>query len=532
MNGKKYSVLIADDEYWTREKLRSIISWEEYGLNFLEPAVDGEDALEKVEKYKPDILITDINMPFLNGVELLEKIYEKYSDIITFVISGYDDFEYVKSTFMSGAINYLIKPVTKIDMIRAINLALRKISEKEKDKIEVLKMASVLQDKEYSQMIQPRETFFAPSFSINDYVELAGMSLMIVKIHNFQDVVQAGRHDMNLFSYQIKKKIRELFKDENLIVFNNVYRMNEFIAVSDKIEEEIGGISEKLRIRLSSEFKCLLTICTSRHSYSVDNIYMAYVEAVSLLMMRRYCASDEIVLPVKADISEKDVKVRFDLKCENQLKAALSSGKPEKVRRVIFKEIGIQNSIADGWSFLEMKQTIRQIMNIISEYVLSKKNYAKAGELESYTDALDKVIETLDFSALQASLDEVTGFLEPEEKEVVPDSIRDIVRQAVKWIDEHYSEDISLAGLAKKYHVESSYFSKMFRQETGETLIIYITNKRVKKAQEYMEWEERPMSEVAFLVGYDDYTYFSRVFKKSTGFSPREYRSRKKEGKV
>ena len=94
MYEKKYKVLIADDEYWTREKLRNMILWEKYGLEFLEPAVNGEDALQSIEEYRPDILITDINMPFLDGVQLLTEVGKKYPDIVTFVISGYDDFDY------------------------------------------------------------------------------------------------------------------------------------------------------------------------------------------------------------------------------------------------------------------------------------------------------------------------------------------------------------------------------------------------------------------------------------------------------
>ena len=532
MSEKKYSVLIADDEYWTREKLRNMIQWEKYGLDFLDPASDGEEALEKVKKYRPDILITDINMPFLNGVELLEKVQEEYPDMITFVISGYDDFEYVKSTFMSGAINYLVKPVTKIDLIKAIDLALRKISGREKDKTEVLKMASILQDREYSQMIQRREMPFVPSFSINNFADLAGMSLMLVKIHNFQGVVRTGGYDMNFLSYQIKQKIRELFEDDDLIVFNNIYRLNEFITVSDKDETEMTRIAEKLRVRLSSLFKCRLTICTSQHSYSMDSIHMAYVEAVGLLMTRKYCSRDEIVLPDREKTSGQNVIVHFSPECEKRLKAALASGRQEKVGKVAFEETGLQDCVRNGWSYLEVKQTVRQIMNTLSEYVLREKGHQKAGNLESYTEALDKTVEMLEFPALQVLLQEAVRSLTPEENETLPDSMKDIVRQAVRWIDEHYSEEISLISLAEKYHVESSYFSKMFRQVTGENLILYITNKRMKKAEEYIGQDDRSLSEIAFLVGYDDYTYFSRVFKKNTGFSPREYRSRTKEGQT
>ena len=119
-----FKILIADDEYWSREKLRNMIDWESYGLTLLEPAKDGEEVLARMDDEKPDILITDINMPFLSGVNLLQEIQENYPDTIPFVISGYDDFEYVRDSFMAGSINYLVKPVSRFDLVNAIAKAL------------------------------------------------------------------------------------------------------------------------------------------------------------------------------------------------------------------------------------------------------------------------------------------------------------------------------------------------------------------------------------------------------------------------
>ena len=103
--------------------------------------------------------------------------------------------------------------------------------------------------------------------------------------------------------------------------------------------------------------------------------------------------------------------------------------------------------------------------------------------------------------------------------------MKDIARRAADWLEEHYAEELTLSSLAERYHVESSYFSRIFRQEMGQNLILYITNRRLEKAKEYMRESRINLAEIAFLVGYDDYTYFSRVFRKHTGMSPREYRS-------
>ena len=120
MKNVKYKVLAADDEYWSRENIRNLISWDEYSFEFLEPACDGEEVLERIPEEKPDIILTDINMPFLSGLELLQKLQTEYPQIITIAVSGYDDFEKVKGVFTSGGLDYLLKPVGKEELIQVL----------------------------------------------------------------------------------------------------------------------------------------------------------------------------------------------------------------------------------------------------------------------------------------------------------------------------------------------------------------------------------------------------------------------------
>ena len=117
---EKIRVLAADDEYWSRENLRNLLPWQEYGMEFLEPACDGEEVLERMEEERPDILLTDINMPFMDGLDLLARMQKEYPDVITVAVSGYDDFEKVKGTFLSGGIDYLLKPVGREDLEQVI----------------------------------------------------------------------------------------------------------------------------------------------------------------------------------------------------------------------------------------------------------------------------------------------------------------------------------------------------------------------------------------------------------------------------
>ena len=319
-----YKVLLADDEYWTREKIRRMIPWEEYDLEFLDPAQDGEEVLRILEEHMPDILITDINMPFLNGVDLLKTVRERYPDMVTFVISGYDDFEYVKGTFMAGAINYLVKPITKIDLVNAISKALEIISERENEKEELQRAGSAIQDREFSQLLERKDTPFIPTITMNSGMDLAGMSLMLIKIHDLKGFLHGSGQDISLFSCRMKKEIRTILGHEEAIVFNYVYRFNEFIVVSELLEKELVRSAGQIQEYLSSLSGSPVTICISGHSYSMESIHMAYVEAIGLLMTRSFAPEDEVLCPGKKGVEEK-VRQFFTGACEKQLRHALEN---------------------------------------------------------------------------------------------------------------------------------------------------------------------------------------------------------------
>ena len=152
-------------------------------------------------------------------------------------------------------------------------------------------------------------------------------------------------------------------------------------------------------------------------------------------------------------------------------------------------------------------------------------NAQEAVDMENLTDLADKVVEQLDAEYLCEVLCEVVDFVSAVRQEAVPDTTRGLVKRAAIYIDEHYFEELTLSSLAEQFHVESSYFSRLFRQETGENVMLYIAKTRIRRAQEYMKEEGRSLTEIAFLTGYDDYTYFNRVFRKMTGMSPRDYKA-------
>lgn len=532
METEKYKVLIGDDEYWTREKLKKMIEWEEYNLELLEPAVDGEDVLRKIQENRPDILITDINMPYLNGVELLKILNEKYSDIITFVISGYEDFDYVKETFLAGSINYLVKPVSKIDLVNALSKVLEiiiqrksKKQEEERKEIELKKAASLMQDREFSRLLDKRETPFTPNITMNSNMDFAGMTLMLIKIHNFKELTKQYNYDMNMLSYTLKKKIKDMIQSETTLIFNHIYRSNEFIVVNEKDNSTIENMSKKMLIDFAKITDSPVSIVLSDHSYSIDSIYQAYVQTVALLMTRPFTRKSMIITSKKQNMESENIKNHFSDIQKNELINLLKSYKKQEVKKFVFKNIGIANCENEQWEYLEVKQTVKRVLNIVLEYMtMQAAGVQEIFEMENLVEMFDNVIELLDAEYLcelmEYAIDNAMSFIQEESA----DSIKCTIKQAALYIDKHYFEVLTLTSLSKQYNVESSYFSRVFRKEMGVNLMLYIAKTRIAHAKEYIQKGNANLTEIAFLVGYDDYTYFNKVFRKLEGKSPRDYK--------
>ena len=211
MKNMKYKVLAADDEFWSRENIRNLIPWEEYSLEFLEPACDGEEVIERIAEEKPDIILTDINMPFLSGLELLQRLQNEYPEIISIAISGYDDFDKVKGVFVSGGLDYLLKPVGKEEMVKVLTKALGLLEERENtkkqdetSKLQKHKLSSFLEDSEYSALLSGKLYGQSASqthvSSTNTFSEVA---TLMVKFYNITEIAEQFQLDNLQMSWNI-----------------------------------------------------------------------------------------------------------------------------------------------------------------------------------------------------------------------------------------------------------------------------------------------------------------------------------------
>ena len=197
---RKYKILIADDEYWTREKFRHMIQWEKYSLEFMEPAVDGEDVLEKMKAEMPDILITDIRMPFMDGLELCKLVKKELPNIKILILSGYDEFDYAKEAIRLGVTEYLLKPISSGKLLEALNGVSESIRREKEDKDLVRKYMEEMRENTEHEKQKFFEQMIAGNLSMADALETG---------KKYEMNLSAGMYNLLLFRFTLGEENRK-----------------------------------------------------------------------------------------------------------------------------------------------------------------------------------------------------------------------------------------------------------------------------------------------------------------------------------
>ena len=537
MKSMKYKVLAADDEFWSRENIRSLILWEEYSLEFLEPACDGEEVLERIPEEKPDIILTDINMPFLSGLELLQRLQNEYPNIVTIAISGYDDFDKVKGVFVSGGLDYLLKPVGKEELVKVLTKALGVLEERENAKkhdetsrIQEHKLSSFLEDSEYSALLSGKLYGQSESqthvSSTNTFSEVA---TLMVKFYNIAEIAEQFDHDNLQMSWSIKSRLRELTgTDGNAIIFNNSNKMSEFLIVKTADAKELRALAENILKEFPLEEYGPVSVVLHEQTSSLDDIGTVYRELISTLVTRPFSRSHCILScpEEKNTVEMQNIGKSAPAHMETELYHLLSTGQKSETEKLIFRTCDFKHCDDGTWSYLDVKQYAGRITGILYRYVQEKCPELTA-QAEEAMDNIDYYMKCLNAPSLFASLKILLDSLweSGEDKGADSSSVVQQVEQIHRYIEQSYHENITLTALAEQYHMDASYLSRIFSQKYGETIIAFLTRIRMEKAAELMKDQDKKLETISFLVGYDDYNYFSRVFRKKMGCSPREYRN-------
>lgn len=522
---EKIRLLIADDEFWIRENLKNLIA-DLYDLEILPMASDGEEAIQIMEQTPADIIITDINMPYLSGVDLMKRISKQWPKALIVVLSGYSDFGYVHEALVSGAIDYLLKPVNlgQLNNIleKAIDRVLTESKEREEQKhyLEKMKQASSDRiDRNFSRWLHEAHKAELLSDSISQMYEyernFSNYRLVLFKII----MAQPGTTDVN----KIKMIIDENIMDGRKIIIHDLYHFSRFLLITDSLSDKLIPQLKMIHDQLNQNQNNSKIIISSRY-FSFMTLRQAYDENCEALL-KNDC-DRRSMLCYAADIKDREIQQRLSENSRKEMEFALHCGDRRRFEQLL-EMTGIFQCSERNYIIAELQNIINNIIMVVRYHVEKQGTLVQLMAVDNYMNTLLEVIDRLEFHKIRELfrqlLDECFSDADSKEGET---GIQDIVKKAKSFIDDNYRDQISLSLLSSRFNIADSYLSHMFKEVIGQNMMLYLASVRIQHAKELLLNQDISITEIAIMVGYDDYSYFSRVFRKLEGTSPRAYREK------
>ncbi len=530
-------VFLVEDEIVVREGIRNNINWEKYGFIYSGDASDGELALPMIRKIKPDLLITDIKMPFMDGLALIELVRKELPATKIVIISGYDDFSYAQQAIRMGVEQYLLKPIAKEKMVETL-IALNNKIQTERQQQQYLE--------KFEKEAREYETFARRRFF--EKIVIGGLSVLEISetAKNMGIDINSPFYNVVLFSLNstgyngstpesytllvaaVQDNVRQYIVSRpefNLFRWNVTTYAVLVNGAKDDIDKRTQGCIENIQNRCATsggdvDWYIARGTAVSR----LSTIPSCFAEASRILSYRYLCPDEHILSEEsirsirksscsKEDIDNKEI-------CQERIINFLSSGAVEEIDSFIDQLL--QNSKEESVpSHLFCRYLTMTVYFAATEYLDSigcrsesfgplefrpNNNLSTPDEVRQYARrVMEQAIELRDSESKKQQ--------------------RDLLTQAIGFINENYSEEsVSLDAVAREVNISPNYFSAMFSQEVGQTFVEYLTGKRISEAKQMLRKTEKRSSEIAFAVGYKDPHYFSFVFKKVLGCTPSEYR--------
>lgn len=538
-------VFLVEDEMVIRRGIKNSIDWEKEGYIFCGEASDGELAYPMIIKEKPDILITDIRMPFMDGLELCKLVKKELPNIKILILSGYDEFDYAKEAIRLGVTEYLLKPISSGKLLEALNGVSESIRREKEDKDLVRKYMEEMRENTEHEKQKFFEQMIAGNLSMADALETgkkyemnlsAGMYNLLLFRFTLGEENRKSGELLGEAEYAIEKlteRLEYVFEFQRgvegwafLLMADNEEQMSERVKELSKDLEEImknystiayfGGIGQPVaRLReLEESFREAERALAARFTMELNRT----ISVEDIRMAQNVDTLDDIEITSFGEIE----------KTRTMLEKFLNNGAEDEIDE--FVDVYINELPEENLKSVLMRQYI-----IMDAYIVMMSFCEKIegieGEMQAQSEELKNSMKTIQ------TLEEIKNYIRMLLKKIigVRDTISgrrysDIIEIAKDQIRKTYmSDEISLNTIAAEVGMSPSYFSSIFSKEMGKTFVEYLTEIRMDRAKELLMCSSMKTSEIGYEVGYKDPHYFSYIFKKTQNCTPKEFRARGKE---
>ncbi|NLD49655.1 MAG: response regulator [Clostridiaceae bacterium] len=532
-------ILIVDDEYYFREALKVSLRWKELGFEICGEAKNGKDALDKVEKLNPEIIIVDINMPIMDGLEFVQSIREADQNIKIIIITGYNEFNYAKQAIQLGVYDYILKPVDEEELKNSL-LEIKKVIEKEENiKVEVDRLKQqvkdslpLLKNKFLNELIQgnliikENETLKKMEYlNINiysDYYMVATFEM------DFEDKLGWNDEDKELWKFAVSNISNEILEKQFDfdICFDNDDRICIIIGKKEKekpcnFELLLESNLELIRSAVYKHMGGTITIGVGNEKKELFSVSESYKESVVALKNKLILGKNKVIL--YSQIAESCIKENlFTVENRGRLLMNMRTADDKEVLGFItqiFNKIRRDN-INYELLFVVCIEMISLCLEFIVEVGLSFNEILPKNQL----NIIDEIQSKSSIDEMEDWIKDIYKYTLDAIKKSKNSKASKLIEEVKTYIKENYqNSDLSIDEIAKNLFVNYAHLCFIFRRDTGTTINDYLTEIRINKAKELFDGGNYLIHNVAGRVGYADANYFGKCFKKYYGLAPSKY---------
>jgi two-component system, response regulator YesN len=526
-------LLLVDDEEHTRIGIRKVIDWQSHGIEICAEARDGIEALELIEMHKPDILLTDIRMPEMDGLQLIEQVSTHFPSIKCIIMSGYEDFSYAQKALKLGVTDYLLKPCKKQEIMETVlkvksSIEAERQQEKSYEQLRSQFQESypVLKERHLTKLVQTDNHSHLRTYEIlsklNIHFPFEYTSIILLSIDNFYRFSEDySSEDMELFKFCIKNIAEETISDKhNCVVFE--YNNDIVVIINKDTSIEVSSTSplvDELKENINKFLPFTVSIGLSNCYRGLNQISQSYIEASKALQAKHFIGENKIV--AYSDISDDDPKdTSYPINTEKIILQALLNGDISEYEYLLdsFIDSLKPESTSKDHFIVSISAFIFSLYHLCVERNINILNVFGPDFPEFSNMLSQSSIEHIKKN-IYATLIKINEELNSKKNN------NKLFKAIIDYIDQNYDKDIDRETVAREVFITPGYLSLLFKQELKINFLDYLHKTRIEKSCLLLKNKGSKISDIAYIVGYNDEKYFFQVFKKYTGMTPNQYRN-------
>ncbi|MFD2117593.1 response regulator [Paenibacillus yanchengensis] len=520
-----FKTIIVDDEAIIRQGIKQIIDWEQLGFTIVEEAANGSEALDKMQSQYFHLMITDITMPKMDGISLIKKAREKFEDLKIIVLSGYNDFQYVKEAMKYNVDNYLLKPVEQQELSATLDTIKQSITTNIENQYMGSENTLILTNHLLNRLVKGNISMIEFRNRAN-FLQLslptAPYYLALIEMEGLSIHYEAGLSNNDTTTFfaciNVMEELLSSKKMQSIIFEDEMHRLaclfhchsSEVAAalVNDILHSVQIYVKEKVTIALSEQF------------HSINTMQQHYVSTNKLLDYRFFTGSN-VVITAQSIPTSTDITINEDLLLANYERVIRSCHKQQATEMItnLYDELMTKSTPTRSFvEYITLKLVVKNV-EVIKEY------NGNASFLQEDTVSLSQQMVTLPTIELITNyMLDITNYTIDTITHLQKNRPTKIIEHVCEYIEKHYAEDMTLKGLGDLYYINPSYLGKLFRKDKGEPFNDHLNKVRLQQAKQLIQTSNLRIYQIAERVGYKDYNYFSKMFKQHFGVLPRDFK--------